>query len=98
MRIVDIGEASHRRVIGGSPARETPDLEQFESEFFDPGQHAVQRGLIRDAAQQRVLCPGLGVQGGERAQRRRAEVAADADLVTGRCGRRLVIGLRSPPA
>jgi hypothetical protein len=42
------------------------DLEQFESELFDPGQHAVQRGLVRDPPQQRVVASGLGVQGGER--------------------------------
>jgi len=27
------------------------DLEEFESQFFDTGQHAVQRGLVRNASQ-----------------------------------------------
>ena len=48
-------------------ARQAADLEQFESEFFDPGQHAVQRGLVRDASQYRVPGLGLGLQGGKRA-------------------------------
>jgi hypothetical protein len=61
------------------------DLEQFESERLDLGQHAVQRGLVRDgASQQRVLTLGLGAQGGERAPHGRTQVAADTDLVAGR--------------
>src|SRR5580693_9698135 len=72
----------------------TADLEQFESERLDLGQHAVQRGLVRDgAAQQRVLALCLGAQGGERAQHGRAQVAADPDLVTG-----LVASWRLPVA
>ena len=57
------------------------DLEQFECERLDLGQCAVQRGLVRGASQHRVLaaCPGL--QGGERASRRGAQAAADADPV-----------------
>ncbi len=66
------------------------DLEQFESERLDPGQHAVQRGLIRNALQQRVLASGLDPQGGERSSHRRTQVAADTDLVA---RRRLPVGL-----
>ena len=45
----------------------------------------MQRGLVRNSAsQQRVLGMCFGLQGGERAQRCRAEVAADADLVARR--------------
>src|SRR5580704_8234315 len=61
------------------------DLEQFESERLDLGQHAVQRGLVRDgAAQQRVLAVDIGAQGGEGAPHGRAQVAADPDLVVHR--------------
>ena len=62
--------------------REAADLEQFESERLDLGQHAVQRGLIRDGtSQQRVPVAGLGLEAGERAQRRGAQVAADDYVV-----------------
>jgi LuxR family transcriptional regulator, maltose regulon positive regulatory protein len=60
------------------------DLEQFESERLDLGQHAVQRSLVGGASQQRVLALCLGLQGRERAPRRGAQVAADADLVARR--------------
>ncbi len=63
---------------------ETPDLEQFQAERLDLGQHAMQRGLVRGASQHRVVASRLGLQGGERAQRRRTQVAADADLVARR--------------
>ena len=60
--------------MAGGPA----DLQQFESERLDLGQHAVQRGLVRDgAAQQRVLALCLGVQAGERPPHGRAQTAAD---------------------
>jgi hypothetical protein len=72
----------------GTP--QAADLEQFKSEFFDPGQHAVQRGLIRHAVQQRVAAMGIGVQGRERTQRRRAQVTANPDLVV---HRRLLVAL-----
>jgi hypothetical protein len=65
-------------------AGQAADLEQFESERLDPGQHAMQRGLVRNALQQRVLASCLGVQGGERASHRRTQVAADTDLVVRR--------------
>ncbi len=62
--------------------RQAADLEQFESERLDVGQHAVQRGLIRDGtSQQRVPVLCLRPQAGERAPRRGPEVAADEDLV-----------------
>jgi hypothetical protein len=48
-------------------AGQAADLEQFESERLDPGQHAVQRGLVRNALQQCVLASCLGMHGGERA-------------------------------
>jgi hypothetical protein len=72
--------------VGLSAVRgEAADLEQVESEFFDPGQHAVQRRLVGNrASQQRVAALGLGVQCGECAQRRRTQVAADTDLVARR--------------
>ena len=58
------------------------DLEELESERLDLGQHAVQRGLVRDGtAQQRVPVPCLGPEAGERAQRRGAQVAADDYVV-----------------
>jgi hypothetical protein len=63
----------------------TADLEQLESERLDPGQDAVQGGLVGDGTlQERVAAPGLGVQGRERAEHRRTQVAADPDLVTRR--------------
>jgi hypothetical protein len=67
------------------------DLEQFESERLDLGQHAVQRGLVRDgASQQRVPALRFGALAGERAPHGRTQVAADTDLVA---GRRLPVGL-----
>ena len=51
----------------------------------------MQRGLVRNgASQERVLVLCLGSEGGEGAQRRRAEVAANTELVA---GRRLGLGL-----
>src|SRR6266699_1607585 len=64
---------------------EAADVEQFEAERFDLGQHAVQRGLVGDGtAQERVAALCLGAQIGERAQHRRAQVAAEPDLVARR--------------
>ena len=63
-------------------AGQAADFDQVESERLELGQQAVWRGLVRDgASQQRVLAFCLGVQGGERAQHRRTQVAADTDLV-----------------
>ena len=57
------------------------DLEQLESECLDLGQHAVQRGLVRNTFQQCVATSCLGAQGRERASHRRTQMAADTDLV-----------------
>src|SRR5580698_1307041 len=74
-----------RRHTGGwlrGTAPKAADLEQVQAERFDPGQHAVQRGLVRQGAgQQRVLAVSLGAQAGERGPHRPAQVAPDADLV-----------------
>ena len=64
-----------RRVACGKAA----DLEQFQPERLDLGQHAVQGGLVgSDTLQQRIAVFALGVQGRERAPHRRAQVAAAA--------------------
>ena len=59
--------------------------DQFEPERLDLGQHAVQRGLVRDrTSQERVRAPGLSAQARERAQHRGAQVAADTELAARR--------------
>jgi len=62
-----------------------PDLEQFQSERSNLGQHALQGGLIRqESGQQRVPVSDLRVQGGKRGAHRAAQLAADAELVAHR--------------
>ena len=63
-----------RRVACGKAA----DLEQFQPERLDLGQHAVQGGLVgNDTLQQRIAVFALGVQGRERAPHRRAHGLAE---------------------
>jgi hypothetical protein len=62
--------------------RQAAELGQLQAERLEPGDHAVHRGLVWQAArQQRVLAARLRGQGRERAQHLRPEMAADADLV-----------------
>ncbi len=58
------------------------DVEQFEAEGLDLGEHAVQRGLVRDRpCQHGVLSAYLRLHGGERQAHRVAQVAAHINLV-----------------
>lgn len=62
--------------------RRAAELKQLKPERLKPGDHAVYGGLVREATrQQRVLTLGPSVQGRERAQHLRSEMAANADLV-----------------
>ena len=71
-------------VDGGEPA----DLEQFQPESLDLGQHAVQRRLVRQGAgQHRVRAVRLCAQGGERGAHGPAKVPPDADLIVHRSPR-----------
>src|ERR1700761_6641723 len=63
----------------------TPDLDQFQSERLDLGQHSVQRGLVDQVAgEQCVLAFFRRAQAGERGAYRPAQPAPDADLVAHR--------------
>jgi hypothetical protein len=58
------------------------DFEQLEPEGLDLGEHAVQRGLVRQRSGQYGFRPApLSPQGGERGAHRLAQVAAHTDLV-----------------
>jgi hypothetical protein len=58
------------------------DFEQLEPEGLDLGEHAVQRGLVRQRSGQHGFRPApLSPQGGERGAHRLAQVAAHTDLV-----------------
>jgi hypothetical protein len=58
------------------------DFEQLEPEGLDLGEHAVQRGLVRQRSDQHGVRPArLSPQGGERGAHRLAQVAAHTDLV-----------------
>jgi hypothetical protein len=58
------------------------DFEQLEPEGLDLGEHAVQRGLVRQRSDQHGVRPTrLSPQGGERGAHRLAQVAAHTDLV-----------------
>ncbi|HJY66105.1 MAG TPA: hypothetical protein VJ254_05220, partial [Streptosporangiaceae bacterium] len=63
----------------GSPrelTRQAPKLDQLQPERFEPGDHAVQRGLVREATrQQRVLAVGVNGQGHEGAPHPRPQPA-----------------------
>jgi hypothetical protein len=59
-----------------------PDLEQLESERFDLGEYAVQRGLVRKSTPQDGV-PGarLSLKGRKRQPRHLPQVAANPELV-----------------
>lgn len=58
------------------------EFEQVQPERFEPGDHTVHSGLVLEATgQKRVRALRLGVEGRERAQHLRPEMAANAYLV-----------------
>jgi hypothetical protein len=64
---------------------QTAELQQLESERLDLGQHAVQRGLVRDRTlQERVPASCLSAQARKREQHPGAQVAADKEFVVRR--------------
>jgi len=71
-----------------SAAWQTADFEELEPERLDLGEHAVQRGAIRERSGQRgVRSARLSPEGGERRPHQLAEVAAYRDLVRPGLGR-----------
>lgn len=64
---------------------ELPDLDQLEAERLDPVEQTVERSLIlEDSAQHGFGGPERCVEVPKRRERRLADSALDADLVTGR--------------
>src|SRR6516162_10123000 len=99
--------AEDGRPAGGGVSRrwQAADFEQIEAERLDLREHAVQRGAVRQRpGQHGVAAAGPGLQGGERAARRLAQVAADPDPVPVRrrvvacTGHVLTTGRGDPPA
>ena len=71
------------RLLRGKAAQ----LDEFQAECFDLGEHAVKRGLVGQCAREHgVSVVRLGLEGWERGADRLAQVAADADLVSLRLG------------
>jgi hypothetical protein len=63
--------------------REAADFDQFEAERLDLGEHAIKRSLVGEHTRQDgVAAPRPGLEVGERAADRLAQVTADTDLVT----------------
>src|SRR5215510_5041700 len=66
-----------------SVRRQAADFEQLKPEGLDLGEHAVQRGLVRQrSGQHGVLSTPLSPQGGERGAHRLAQVTAHPNLVS----------------
>src|ERR1700733_6948360 len=71
---------------GGSAAGAV-ELEQFETQRFELGQHSVQRCLVdQRSAEYRLRSVRLRTQVGERVEQNAAQPPADADLVPDRSG------------
>ena len=89
---------------GASHRWQAADFEQLEAERLDLREHAVQRRAVRQRpGQHGVAAARPGLQGGERAAYRLAQVAADADAVplrrvVGCAGHVLTTGRGDPPA
>src|SRR5436305_14499965 len=70
------------RLVVTSARRQATDFEQLEPEGLDLGEHAVQRGLVRQRSRQDgVLSAWLSTQGGERGAHHLAQLTPYPDLV-----------------
>src|SRR5215469_6090050 len=69
-------------MVFGSVRPQAADFEQLKPEGLDLGEHAVQRGLVRQRSREYgVLSAPLSPQGGERGAHRLAQATAHADHV-----------------
>src|ERR1700722_2182654 len=71
----------------GGSAASAVELEQFETQRFELGQHSVQRCLVdQRSGEYRLRSVCLRTQAGERVEQHAAQPPADADLVPDRSG------------